>query len=234
MRIRHRRPRRGVSNLIAVILISGMTLAAGALLFLFRFNLPAKPVTVEYTIQGDQGLPAWGDPTDCTNQTLNATCDTLPAVFVVFTSHSPDNIPLSALQLTFICNQTTLLQANFQSLEVVPGTGANPGASAPHIANCGTWNWGSGHGYSGTYFNRLLYFQQLKPTLPVLANGDQLVVYIHPPADFCDRNNHCPDDDYHGVPPWCFAVPGDCTIYLSYTQNPVTLIASIPFTVIQA
>lgn len=234
MRGRHRRASRGVSNLIAVILILAMTIAAGSLLFLFRFNLPAKPVSVEYTLQGDQGLPAWGDPTDCTNQTLNATCDTLPAVLVVFTSHSPDNIPLSALQLTFICNRTVLLQASFESLEVVPGTGSNPGTGAPQIANCGTWSWGSGHGYTGSYFNRLLYFQQLKTSLPVLENGDQFVVYVHPSSTFCDRNGHCPDDDYHGVPPWCFNTPGACTMYLSYTQNPVTLIATIPFTVIQA
>jgi hypothetical protein len=229
-----RRRTRGVSNIIAVILISGMTIAAGVILWAFRFNLPSQPVSIEYDAEGDQSEPAWSDPTDCSNTTIYASCDFLPAIFIIFTEHSPQNIPLSALQLTFLCNKTVLLQASFKALEVIPGTGQNPGTGAPKIANCGSWSWGSGQGYTGSYFNRLLYFQQVKPNLPVLSNGDVFVVFVHPPNNFCDRNNNCPDDDYHGVPIWCFAVPGACTIDLSYTQSPVTLIASIPFTQIQS
>lgn len=35
-------------------------------------------------------------------------------------------------------------------------------------------------------------------------------------------------DDYHGAPPWCFTTPGACVIYLAYTGNPYTPLASIP------
>jgi len=35
-------------------------------------------------------------------------------------------------------------------------------------------------------------------------------------------------DDYHGAPPWCFTSEGACTIYLTYTGTPSTVLAAIP------
>jgi len=35
-------------------------------------------------------------------------------------------------------------------------------------------------------------------------------------------------DDYHGAPPWCFQKMGACTIYLTYTGVPSTVLAVIP------
>lgn len=35
-------------------------------------------------------------------------------------------------------------------------------------------------------------------------------------------------DDFHGAPVWCFTTPGACTIDLTYTGTPSTLLASIP------
>jgi len=35
-------------------------------------------------------------------------------------------------------------------------------------------------------------------------------------------------DDYHGAPPWCFTSQGACTIYLTYTGSPSTVLAKIP------
>lgn len=35
-------------------------------------------------------------------------------------------------------------------------------------------------------------------------------------------------DDYHGAPPWCFQSVNACTIYLTYTGYPSTLLAKIP------
>ncbi|HTT44885.1 MAG TPA: hypothetical protein VMH38_02560, partial [Thermoplasmata archaeon] len=47
--------------------------------------------------------------------------------------------------------------------------------------------------------------------------------------------NHRPEplatldyDDYHGAPPWCFASMNACTIYLTYTGTPSTVLATIP------
>jgi flagellin-like protein len=35
-------------------------------------------------------------------------------------------------------------------------------------------------------------------------------------------------DDYHGAPPWCFLTVNACTIYLTYTGTPSTVLAEIP------
>jgi hypothetical protein len=35
-------------------------------------------------------------------------------------------------------------------------------------------------------------------------------------------------DDYHGAPPWCFTSVNACTIYLTYTGTPATVLARIP------
>ncbi|MGP8159040.1 MAG: archaellin/type IV pilin N-terminal domain-containing protein [Thermoplasmata archaeon] len=35
-------------------------------------------------------------------------------------------------------------------------------------------------------------------------------------------------DDYHGAPPWCFTSVNACTIYLTYTGDPATVLAKIP------
>ena len=35
-------------------------------------------------------------------------------------------------------------------------------------------------------------------------------------------------DDYHGAPPWCFYSLNACTIYLTYTGYPSTVLAAIP------
>lgn len=225
-----RRPNRlGVSQIVGVVLLLGITIAAGTLLWLFQPPLPGSPVNVEYEAIGDQSEPAWGDPTDCTNTTIYAECNDLPAFFIVFTSHAPSSIPLTALSLELRCNGTSLVNGTFAALEVIPGSGSNPGSGAPALGKCGTWD-PSPVGTGATYFNRLLYFQQLNSGAKVLENGDEFVVYIHPAVNFCDRSGHCPDDDYHGAPPWCFTTPNACQLILSYTQNPPSLIASIAMT----
>ncbi|MCI4361562.1 MAG: hypothetical protein L3J91_07635, partial [Thermoplasmata archaeon] len=155
-RWRHR-PHAAVAGNVATALLLGMTITLGALLWAYRPPLPPSPVSVQYVALGDESEPTWGDPTDCTNQTIYATCDTIPAFFVVFTSHSPTNIPLADLSVDMRCNGTSLVNGTLAAMEVVPGTGANPGANAPKLGNCGTWK-PSSVGNTATYFNRLMYF----------------------------------------------------------------------------
>jgi len=57
-----------------------------------------------------------------------------------------------------------------------------------------------------------------------------------PPHQHCTWTNVTTDiaipqldyDDYHGAPPWCFTSQGACTIYLTYTGTPETVLAAIP------
>ena len=222
-----RRRRRAISTTIAATLMVGMTIVVGVILWTFRPPIPASPPSLAYVGIGQQSEPAWGDPTDCTNTTIYATCNNLPAVFVVITAHAPSNMLLRDLYFEFRCNGTSLVNGSFQSMEVVPGSGANPGASSPKLGACGTWT-PSSFGHTATYFNRLAYFQQARPGAPTLNDADQFVPYVHPAAAFCDKSNHCPDDDYHGAPPWCFTVPTACQILVTFGTNPSSLVATIP------
>ncbi|HXQ94626.1 MAG TPA: type IV pilin N-terminal domain-containing protein [Thermoplasmata archaeon] len=223
-RFHRRRPAiyRAVSSVISVILLLCVTVILIAVVATFRFNLPTSSPHVWYTASGNESEQAWGDPTDCTNTSIYAACDPLPAVFVSVTSFTPSYISLSQLVLVFICNGTELMNGTLKALEVVPGSGANPGSGSPVLKSCGTWSWGSGQGTTGTYFNRLLYYQQKTPGIPGIQQGDILVVYSHPKLDFADRSGHNPDDDYHGAPLWCFTVQNACTLYLDYISGKQT------------
>jgi flagellin-like protein len=220
-RFRRRRPSgtRAVASVIAVVLLVAITVVLVGVLATFRFNLPTQAPQIWYAAEGNESEQAWGDPTDCTNTTIYAACNPLPAIFVSITSYTPSFIPLDQLELYFYCNGTDLLNGSLADFEVVPGSGANPGSSAPVIHNCGSWDWGTGQGTNGKDFNRLLYYQQRTPGLPGVESGDILVVYSHPKLNFCDRSGNCPDDDYHGAPLWCFTTPNACTIYLDYLQG---------------
>ncbi len=219
---------RAVSPIIAALLLTAITIACGVVLWSLRIHTPTVGVQIDYVAEGDQTEPAWGDPTDCSNDTIYASCDGLPAFFIVFTAHSPQNIPLVDLDFEMLCNHTSLLNGTFAAMEVIPGTGANPGTGAPALGQCGTWH-PSKSGTTATYFNRLAYFEQIVPGTTVLHDGDIFVVYEHPLANFCDRNGNCPDDDYHGAPPWCFtSQSADCEIQIAYTGNPATIVAVIP------
>ena len=213
--------------MVATTLMVGMTIAIGVLLWTFRPPIPPSPPSVGYQGFGQQSEPAWGDPTDCTNTSIYASCNNLPAVFIVFTSHAPSELSLSQLFFEFRCNGTSLVNGSFQSMEVVPGSGASPSGASPKLGHCGTWS-PSSFGQSATYFNRLAYFQQVRQGTAILSNGDQFVLYVHPATTFCDRSRHCPDDDYHGAPPWCFSIPTACQIFVTYGSTSTQLLATIP------
>lgn len=216
-----------MSPIIASILLIGITVAAGVVLWTLRIQTPQGGVDVEYFAEGGETEPAWGDPTDCSNETIYASCDGIPAFFIVFTAHSPDKLLLSNLDFEIKCNGTSLVNGTFAAMEVIPGSGNNPSSGSPALGKCGTWK-PSASGNQATYFNRLAFFDQIDPHATVLENGDIFVVYQHPLATFCDRNGNCPDDDYHGAPPWCFTVSAACTITITYTASPYSVIATIP------
>jgi flagellin-like protein len=220
-RSRLRRSQRGISNIIATVLLVAITIVLVIVLAEFRPNLGQPPPSIDYQVKGGLSEQAWSDPTDCSNTTQYAHCNALPAIFVAVNGFTPSYLALAHLNLIFLCNGTDLINASLANLEVVPGTGASPPANAPLIGSCGTWSWGEGGpgAFTGTYFNRLLYYQQFTPGATGVSQGDVLVVFAHPTADFCDYSGNCPDDDYHGAPLWCFNVPGACTISVTYANG---------------
>lgn len=62
---RWRRRTSGVSDIIAAILLTGITVVAGVFLWLFVIPTPVNQPTVDYTAVSGVTYPVWGDPTDC-------------------------------------------------------------------------------------------------------------------------------------------------------------------------
>ncbi len=171
---------------------------------------------------------------------------------IIIASHTPTNIPLDEITFTFVCNNATtaggttiLVSGTLASMTWFPGSSTSPAANAPDLGKCGNFDAGGyGGGSYGTLYNRLGMFTPIGGgNVTVLENGDTFLLYIHNggwPLDFecvtpklynCFTNSGNPvldTDDYHGAPPWCFTNQGACTIYLSYSGDPNTLLASIP------
>jgi hypothetical protein len=255
-----RRRRQGVSEIIGAIFLIALTLIAGVILWSFRIYTPPAPPIVGFQILTGGSNPVWGDPTDDGPNGYSL----LNTSEIVVSSHSPSNIPLADINLTFVCNgadggatqaeggnppyygtagyvgvTTILIQGNLASMTWYPGYGTYP-TSGPKLGYCANFDAGGyGGGAFGTFFNRLGLFEPISVGVTTLENGDTFILYIHNGGWPLDYNAECGGsathgvadcDDYHGAPPWCFTSIGACTIYLTYTGTPSTLLATFPVT----
>lgn len=285
-----------------MILLVGLTLIAGIILWTFRIYTPPAPPIITFQVHSGGSNPVWGDPTDCQPQgyqlsqyplsaaqittwdrAWDSQCDpanppytgnysAMNTTAVVIATHSPATLPLSDITFTFECNGnyapspytenkiTVLLTGSLDLMTWFPGSGPPPSSSsAPTLGYCGGFDAsGYGGGAFGVLYNRLGIFTPLQQNVSVLENGDTLLLYIHNggwPTDFyCvliqagefgGDTTDCPIwsasepasdwavpiidyDDYHGAPPWCFTAMNACTILLTYTGNPYTVLATIP------
>ncbi|HYA58129.1 MAG TPA: archaellin/type IV pilin N-terminal domain-containing protein [Thermoplasmata archaeon] len=209
------------------------------------------PLTAAELAGPSPGL--WGDEwnNECYPPAASGNFSALNTSQIQIVAHSPTNILLTDINLTFVCNnatnkggRTVLISGSLASMTWYPGSTTQPAADAPYLGYCGNFDAGGyGGGSYGTLYNRLGMFIPLDQNHTVLTNGDTFLLYIHNggwPIDFqcvdqalygCYTNGGLPSldsDDYHGAPPWCFTTPGACTIYLTYTGNPTTLLAAIP------
>jgi flagellin-like protein len=297
MRRRRLSRARAVSEVIATILLLGITICAGVILWTFHFYTPPQPPTANFVFRGGGSNPVWGDPTDCQplgtwTYPLAASQDdvwgenwwneceyfsedeyptpgnftSLNTTQIIFTGISASNIPLSDINFTFYCNglyapapyttdtTTVLLTGTLNEMTWFPGEQGTAPADAPYLGYCGGFDMGAEAGVAyGSLFTRLGIFVPLTNATNYLLNGDTFYMYIHNggyPLDFAcveatgmyaqpwpHDASICPDgitggplldvDDYHGAPPWCFENPLACTIEISYTGNPTTLLSSI-------
>ena len=67
-RWRHSRRQRAISETIGAILLIGLTIVAGVILWNFRINPKSAPPSVSFQFVSGSSNPAWGDPTDCQPQ----------------------------------------------------------------------------------------------------------------------------------------------------------------------
>ncbi len=183
-------------------------------------------------------MDAWED--DCENgdtgyyNEMNAT-----GLIITGTSQA---IPLSAIEFEFICTNTTpkaettlLVQGQLSTMEWVPGGSQNLSSNAPTLGTCASYD-PRGSGANSVYYNRLGFFDPLNAHLTTLSPGMTLVLYVHTKDSIFEAPNPLygssywgqPDtDDYHGVPLWCYTVPGSCTIELIDTDwsSPVVILS---------
>jgi flagellin-like protein len=239
-RWRLRGSHRGISPIIGTIFLLAMTIIAGALLWSFRFYTPPPTPTVTFMLTTGGSNPVWGDPTD---NPPGGGYSEMNTSAIIVASFSPSTIPLSEIQFTFVCNneshggnETILVQGSLASMTWFPGDTSNPSPNAPKLGWCSSFHAGGfGGGSFGTLYNRLGLFDPISDQTTTLEAGDTFLLYIHNggfPLDYSDcgrGHSGCFDqDDYHGAPPWCFTTAGECTIYLTYTGTPGTLLATIP------
>lgn len=175
--------RRGVSNVIAAIMLVAITIVAGTTLWTLHFNFPPSGYYVTYIANAGLKVPAWGDPTDCVpygypiapyNSWTSAektvgystycggeigNFSLINASSIVFTSVNPATIPLSQIGVEFLCHNTTPV-AN--STVLVGGSLAAmtwfPGASTSPAPNAPQLGWcGSfdANNYGGGAFGTL-------------------------------------------------------------------------------
>ncbi len=242
-----------------MILLVALTIVAGVILWGFHFTLPPSPPTVGLLFITGGSNPVWGDPTDDGPNGYSL----LNTSEIIIASHSPQNIPLTDITLTFICNgrlgnataaqggnpapypagsyhgnTTILITGTLASMTWYPGYGTYP-TSGPELGFCANFDAGGyGGGAFGTYYNRLGLFDPIAMGDTQLENGDTFILYIHNggwPLDYEDcggtATNPVADcDDYHGAPPWCFTDNGACTIELTYTGTPNSVLAIVPVT----
>ncbi len=209
-----------------MILLVAITVVLAALLYAIRIPTPPVPTIINYTMVGGTE-EVFGDGTDCVTVNNVQECYTLPAFYVIITSTSPTGLPLADLQFLVLCNGTVYLNATLDQMEWIPGENGNPGAGSPTIGICGSFE-----PPPRAYFNRLAFFDQLTPGATTLHAGDQIVVFMNPsgPTSSCPTLPTPPttvpywwdvgcDEDYHGIPPWCFTNPAACPIELRYAGN---------------
>ncbi len=155
----------------------------------------------------------------------------------IIAAHSPNNIPLSDVELIFECNQTVFVNGTLDTMTWFPGSSTGPAPNAPHLNKCGSF---VPSGSYSTLYNRFGIFVPIDPNQTSLVeNGDTFVMYIHTSSPFdpdvagenvgaggdCGPGPDC--DDYHGAPAWCFQVPGACTLSFVYLGQPNALLAQI-------
>ncbi len=245
--------RRAVSPIIGTILLLAITVVAGTLLWTFHFYTPAAPPSVTFLIRSGGSNPVWGDGTDCDPcNGANPVYSLMNTTQIIFATHTPANIPLTDISVTFVCNNassggptTVLVSGTLANMTWIPGETGSGGAApagSPLLGYCATLKVGGYGGADDTAYNRLCLFVPINSDETTdLENGDTFLLYIHDggfPLDYAKNSRDCAGgstvypcldgDDYHGAPPWCFTTQGACTIYMTYTGTPSALLAEIP------
>jgi flagellin-like protein len=214
--------RRGVSNIIAALLLVAMTVIAGTTLWTLAFHYPSQGMNLSYIARAGLKGPVWGDPTDCVpagypvspgstwgvaeqnawwtecydNQVGNYSLMNLSEI--VFTAVSPSNIPLASIDLEFLCHN---FSAGPATTVLLSGSLASmtwfPGATtspAPNAPTLGYCGSFDARDYGGGAFGTL--YNRLGIFVPIQAGVNVLQA-----GDTFILYVHTPDSVYDPGPP---------------------------------
>lgn len=246
--------RRGVTPIIATVLLLALTMVLVATLYyIVRTPMPPQAPYLGFQAEWNVGsveLLGDGDNAPGASQCPAATghiCFVQGTQFVLSQVSSPAP-PISQILVQFMCNGTVALQstlAQITAASAIAGGGAGDGTPPTSAGLCGghyilnhcqdpSGNWVSG-GCPSTDLN---CFGSVGSGVPLYS-----MVYYTPtsttslvvePGDtftaysggYCISASIDPSigDDYYGPPSWCNTIPGACSVQLFYTGNPQTYI----------
>lgn len=208
---------RAVSPIIGAILLVGITIVAGTVLWTLTLRYPTSSDTVTYLANAGLKVPVWGDPTDCTPYGYPQSAasgwtgaewtayayycqnhqignfSTMNATSIVITSVSPSTIPLSDVVVYFLCHNTTPVQ---ETTTLVTGSLSSmtwfPGSTtspAPNAPHLGYCGTFDANDYGGGAFGTL--YNRLAIFTPLHAGDGNLA-----PGDTLTLYVHTPGSVY--------------------------------------
>jgi flagellin-like protein len=165
----------------------------------YGYTLGSYPLSGSGT-SGQSGVWRSAFLAQCASPHVTGNFSALNTSQFIITAHTPADILLSQLNLTFVCNgayapapyttqnTTVLVTGTLDSMTWFPGSSSSPAPNAPHLGWCGGFQAaGFGGGAFGVLYNRLAMFIPLQQGVTVLENGDTFLLYIHNggwPLDF--------------------------------------------------
>ncbi|MCI4365139.1 MAG: hypothetical protein L3K10_03640 [Thermoplasmata archaeon] len=214
---------------------------------------PAGPITAENGNHYGNNFTAWWNGgfanvtggvtgknvhnTECNGAPPTGDFSSMNSTQFIISAHSPANIPLSQVELVFLCNGTVFVNGTLDQMTWFPGSSTGPGPNAPHLGKCGSF---VPSGSYSTLYNRFGIFVPINTTtIGFLQNGDTFIMYIHTSSPFdpdvggnndghhgdCGPGPDC--DDFHGAPAWCFTTPNACTLSFIYLGQPNSLLTEL-------
>lgn len=245
-----RRGRRGVSPVIATVLLISLTMVLlGALYYFIKVPLPPPAPYVGFTTEWNNTQVMLIGQGDNAPGTKGGQCPVIDAAsgyracfvngMVTIVSQVQSPAPLiSLIKVELVCNGTVQISAPLTSINVSNVFAASGGGTppTPTVPVCGghlTPNYKNGNLNcfgtvgAGVPLYDLVYYNQTNPRSPVIQAGDTFTTYL---GGYCISTSidGSVGDDYYGPPAWCNTIPGACAISLYYTGNPSTFIGSWP------
>jgi flagellin-like protein len=221
---------RGVSPVIATILLLSITIVLLATLYYF-VKVPLSPpapqiqLTSQYNFTNIVVYGEGNNPGSANCPGSPSVCNAKGSVFDI--SQVSGSVSLNLVQVQFFCDGSLALQGSLASIESPQTT-----TIGAHTLNtlCPSQSSGSGPtcinypASSGASIGDIVYYVPLSTNAGGLQSGSQFVVY----SSVCNTKIALTNGFYYGPPQECTVPASGCEIQLLYTGSPQAILATIP------